>query len=192
MDQYENLSDPQLVALLKEDELSAFAEIYNRYWSALFASAYNRVRDEEICKEIVQDVFTAFWSKRETLVLTAGLSNYLFRAVKYQVIDHFRKQAIRRSYLSRQNAETADDSNLQWVLLRDLQQHLDSLVDSLPDKCKSVYRLSKIENRSNREIAQMLDISEKTVEGHLTKALKILRVNLSHFLTLSLLMSLLK
>lgn len=184
MTQCANLPDLDLVALLKEDEFAAFVEIYNRYWSGLYVAAYNRIRDEEICKEIVQDVFTSFWTKRETLLLTVGLSNYLFRAVRHQVIDHFRKQAIRRAYHSRQAAETSEDSSMQWVLLRDLQQSLDSLVDNLPDKCKSVYRLSKIENHSNREIAQMLDISEKTVEGHLTKALKILRVNLSHFLTL--------
>jgi len=184
MDQYENLSDLELVALLKEDELPAFVEIYNRYWSPLFAAAYNRIRDKEICKEAVQDVFTAFWTKRSTLLLEVGLSNYLFRSIRHQVIDHFRKQAIRRAYNTRPTEETVDDSNMQRILLMDLQQSLDRLVEDLPDKCKSVYRLSKIEHRSNKEIAKILDISEKTVEGHLTKALKILRMNLSHFLTL--------
>ena len=185
MDQYGKLSDLELLALLKEGELSAFVEIYDRYWSLLFGAAYNRIKDREICKEVVQEVFIGFWTKKETLCLTAGLSNYLFRAVKYQVIDHFRKQATRRAYQSVQTEEGSEDSNMQWVLLRDLQQSLDSLVDNLPDKCKSVFRLSKIENRSNKEIAKILDISEKTVEGHLTKALKILRVNLSHFLSLA-------
>jgi len=181
---YANLTDPELIALLQQDELPAFVEIYNRYWSRLFSTAYNRLRDEEACKEIVQDIFTVFWSKRHELVFKVGLSNYLFRSVKLQVIDHLRKESVRKSYRMRYRDEAYDDSNQQWIMLRDLQQSLDALVEGLPDKCKSVYRLSRIEHRSNREIAKILNISEKTVEGHLTKAMNLLRIKLSHFLLL--------
>lgn len=180
----EKHSDTELVALLQQDELSAFIEIYNRYWDRLFNAAYKRIKDHEACEEIVQDVFTNFWSKREGLVLTTGLSNYLFTAIRNQVIDHYRKQVIRNNFRFSKTDQEYDNSNEQTVLLRDLQQHIEDLVDLLPDKCKSVYRLSRIENRSNKEIAILLNISEKTVEGHLTKALKQLRLNLSDFLAL--------
>lgn len=76
----EKLSDLELVALLQQDKLSAFIEIYNRYWSRLFNAAYKRIKDHEACEEIVQDIFTNFWIKRDVLVLTVDLSNYLYTA----------------------------------------------------------------------------------------------------------------
>lgn len=184
MDYCEKPTDNELVALLQQDELSAFVEIYNRYWSRLYNVAYKRIKDHETCQEIVQDVFTNFWTKRIGLTLTLGLSNYLFTAVKNQVIDHYRKQVVRNNFRFGLTHYDYDNSNEQTILLRDLQKHIVSLVDQLPDKCKSVYQLSRIENRSNKEIATLLNISEKTVEGHLTKALKQLRISLTGFLSL--------
>jgi len=184
----EKLSDIELVALLQLDELSAFIEIYNRYWSKLFNAAYKRVKDQEACKEIVQDIFTNFWTKRHVLVLTTGLSNYLYTATRNQVIDYYRKQVIRNNFQFGLLHEGYDNSNEQNLLLKDLQQHIERLIDQLPAKCKSVYQLSRVENLSNKEIASLLNISEKTVEGHLTKALKQLRVSLSGFLVLMVLL----
>ena len=69
-------------------------------------------------------------------------------------------------------------------MLKDMMQSIESEVNQLPDKCRSVYELSRIENKTNKEIAQYLDISEKTVENHLTKALKRLRLNLGHYIVL--------
>lgn len=184
MNQCEKLTDTELVALLQQDELSAFIEIYNRYWSKLYNAAYKRIKNHEACEEIVQDVFTNFWSKRNSLTLTIGLGNYLFTSTKNQVVDYYRKQIVRNHFRFGLVYCDYDNSNEQSVFLRDLQDHIVGLIDQLPDKCKSVYQLSRIENRSNKEIAVLLNISEKTVEGHLTKALKQLRVNLTEFLLL--------
>lgn len=188
----EKLSDIELVALLQHDELSAFVEIYNRYWSRLFNTAYKRVKDQAACEEIVQDIFTNFWTKRHVLVLTTGLSNYLYTATRNQVIDYYRKQVIRNKFRFGLLHNNYDNSNEQSILLKDLQQHIEHLIDQLPDKCKSVYQLSRIENKSNKEIATLLNISEKTVEGHLTKALKQLRLSLSEFLVLMIVLLLIK
>ncbi|RYE21798.1 MAG: sigma-70 family RNA polymerase sigma factor, partial [Sphingobacteriaceae bacterium] len=101
---------------------------------------------------------------------------------------YYRKQIIRNSFKSSLFHDDYDNSSEQSILLKDLQQHIDNLIDQLPAKCKSVYQLSRIENRSNKEIATLLNISEKTVEGHLTKALKQLRISLSEFLILMVLL----
>lgn len=180
----EELSDLELVALLQHAEISAFIEIYNRYWDQLFNTAYKRIKDYEACEEIVQDIFTNFWAKRQVLILTVGLSNYLHTAIRNQVIDYYRKQVIRNNFKSSLSQNDYDNSSEQSILLEDLQYHLKHLIDQLPNKCKSIYQLSRIENRSNKEIATLLNISEKTVEGHLTKALKQLRISLSEFLVL--------
>jgi len=184
MNSLEKLSDDELVVLLRKDEIPAFVEIYNRYWDRLFQTAYKRIRHTEVCEEIVQDIFTAFWRKRNDLVMSVGLSNYLFRATKNQVIDYYRKLAVRNEFAINSDAALYDNSNEQTILLRDLQRHIEELINQLPDKCRTVYLMSRIENKANKEIARHLNIAEKTVEGHLNKAFKQLRDRLAHYFLL--------
>lgn len=186
MSDLEEFSDAELLSLMQKDEMSAFIEIYNRYWDRLFYAAYKRVRNTEACEEIVQDIFISFWSKRNNLIMSVGLSNYFFTATKNQVIDYYRKLAIRNEFKSKLVLMDYDNSNEQTVLLRDLQRHVDELIEQFPDKCRSVYLMSRTEHKSNKEIAEYLNISEKTVEGHLSKAFKILRLHLLDYLLLAL------
>jgi len=175
-----NESDDKLALLIKQDQLGAFTEIYRRYWDGLYNSAYKRLHNHEACEEIVQDLFIKLWEKRNALVLTTGLSNYLYTAIKYRVIDHYRKQLVQENFLQLNGlAMLADNSTEESIFLNDLVQHLEKVINSLPVKCRSVYRLSRMEHKTNKEIAIILNISEKTVEGHLTKALHTLRLNLS-------------
>ena len=184
MDTCEQLADDELVALLQQGELSAFIKIYNRYWFKLYSSAYKRLKNNEASEEIVQDVFTNFWKNRNELKLQVGLSNYLFIATRNEVFNYYRKQLIRNKFALYSLRDDYDNSNEQIVLLRDLQHHIEQLVNRLPNKCQLIYRLSRVENRTNKEIAALLNISEKTVEGHLTKALKQLRLNLANLLAI--------
>jgi len=186
MTDHARLSEEGLVELLRKDELNAFKEIYKRYWKRLYGAAYKRVKNKELSEEIVQDLFTTLWVKRQQLQFTHGLEGYLFASVMHHVIDYYRKEAVREKY--RESFKVVhtgiDNSTEEAILLKDLSDTIDSEINQLPDKCRSVYTLSRKEHKSNKEIALYLGISEKTVENHLTKALKKLHIGLSHYLGL--------
>jgi RNA polymerase sigma-70 factor (family 1) len=177
-------TDEDLILLLQKGDTAAFKEIYNRYWDKLFNSAFKRLNNAQLSEEIVQDVFTKLWIKRERLAFVAGVSNYLFTAIKYNVIDYYRKQLQRTNYqnylgLSHSGYTNNTEEN---IFVRDLKASVQYELNLLPPKCRSVYELSRHQYKTNREIALLLNISEKTVEGHLTRALAQLRLSLSDYM----------
>ena len=186
MSDHSTYTDEELVALMQQDKAGAFESIYDRYWDKLFDAAYKRLHNTAICEEVVQDIFVKIWEKRSALTITTGLKNYLYTAVKYSVIDHYRKEVLQDNFVlaNKQNADL-DNTTEDSIFLNDLKQHLEGLISTLPVKCKNVYVLSRLEHKSNKEIAAILNISEKTVEGHLTKALQHIRLGVNDMILLS-------
>lgn len=187
MTDYTILSEEELVVYLKQDKLNAFKEIYTRYWKRLYSAAYKRLKNKELCEEIVQELFTNLWIKRQTLHINTGLAAYLYSSVSHYVIDQYRKELVREKYREAFkviHSQQTDNSTEEAILLKDLTDTIESEISHLPDKCRSVYELSRKEHKSNKEIAMYLGISEKTVENHLTKALKRLQIGLNHYLGL--------
>lgn len=180
MRDYEKLSDDELARLLKKDNISAFEEIYNRYWSRLYNAARKRINHAEVCQEIIQDLFTSLWLGRKKLRIHATLAGYLLTAVRYKVFNHIEKEVVRRNYRESLPDEfhRIDNSTEETVLLNDLNQQLEEEITLLPEKCRRVFELSRKEQKTNKEIALELNISEKTVENHITKALRLLRAGL--------------
>ncbi|HYH55979.1 MAG TPA: sigma factor, partial [Anseongella sp.] len=127
MQDYEKLSDDALIGLLKREDVAAFAEIYNRYWSRLYSAAYKRLPSREACQEIIQDLFTSFWIGRRTLQLRSSLEAYLVTAVRYKVFNHIEKELVRRSYrdMLQEFPSRVDNSTEETVLLNDLSQQLE-------------------------------------------------------------------
>lgn len=175
-----SLTDHELLFRLKEGDQAAFAEIYGRYWDKLFAVANNRLRDEFEAEEVVQDVLFSLWKRREHLQIQYTLNTYLSIAAKYQVIN---RQA--RVYQKKNNLEFIDavheesvDTTQLWFAERELQEQLTQAIHKLPEKCRIVFLKSREEGKSNEKIAEELDISEKTVEAHITRALHTLKNSL--------------
>lgn len=182
MNTYSKLTDLELINLLKRGDQSAFTEIYKRYWQKLFTVAANKINDLEEAREIVQNIFISLWNRREQLQIKGTLSNYLAVSVKYRVINVLDKQNNHQKYLDSLNSSELDDSTQQWLSFMELKERLASLVAELPEKCRLVFELSREQGYSQKEIAEKLGISEKTVEGHLTKATKSLKAGLNNFL----------
>lgn len=181
MSTHTKLSDIELTTLLKQGDQSAFTEIYKRYWQKLFTVAANKINDLEEAREIVQNIFISLWNRREQLEIKGTLGNYLAVSVKYRVINVLDKQNNHQKYLDSLTASDIDDSTQQWLEFMELKERLAILVAELPEKCRLVFELSREQGYSQREIAEKLEISEKTVEGHLTKAIKTLRTGLNNF-----------
>ncbi|MBD1431547.1 RNA polymerase sigma-70 factor [Sphingobacterium sp. DN00404] len=184
MHSYPDFTDNELIDLLRQGDESAFTEIYNRYWKKLFTIASNRVDSLEDAEEIVQDIFISLWNRKTDLQIRLELSSYLAVSVKYRVFQtlnrYFQKRKYRDYILTK---EQFDNSTQQLLDFKELQDELAKYVQRLPEKCQLVFRLSREEGCTQKQIAEKLNLSEKTVEAHLGKAFRILRIKLSSFLT---------
>lgn len=172
-------NEADLIALLQSGDMEAYACIYNEYWPKLYAYVYNRLKVKEVTEEIVQEVFFSLWTRREVLQLTTSLAAWLFTAVKYQIFNYIRSDKVRRTYassFSRFDSALEDNSNQEHMDCADLASAVEKEVSRLPEKCQQVYRMSRDQHQSVQDIAAALNISHKTVENHLTKALKHLRL----------------
>jgi RNA polymerase sigma-70 factor (family 1) len=177
-------SDEELFRLLQDDDRHAFEIIYNRYVSKLYLSAYSIIRDEDLCKDLVQEVLVQLWIRRGESNIVA-LQSYLFTAVRYKVLKavklNARKTIIEEGELERLAGFTPDKDKLTED---DISRLLDQGIAELPEKCREIFILSRKEYLSNKEIADRLGIATKTVENQMTIALRRLRVVLKHFLFL--------
>jgi RNA polymerase sigma-70 factor (family 1) len=176
-------SDENILALINgNDGESAFAELYDRYFRILFNYTFSKVNDEFTAQEIVQELFVSIWQQRHRSNVQV-CRPYLFSIAKNLIISFYRKEFTRQRHYNQWETQRNNyfDSADQEVLASDLQDHYERSLDLLPPKCREVFVLSRT-GHSNREIAFQLDISEKTVEQHVTKALRVLKEYLKeHF-----------
>jgi RNA polymerase sigma-70 factor (ECF subfamily) len=174
------LTNEEMLILMRQGNEAAFEELYNRYWKKLYNAIYSRTRSAEWSEGIVQDFFTSLWLKREKLEISVSFEAYAFTAVRYHLFHYIQKEVNRKKYSDSLRALPVQHPNSteEAVLLSDLNDRLSKAVTQLPEKCRSVFELSRREHKTNREIAEELGISEKTVENHLTRALKFLRLSL--------------
>jgi len=181
MPDYSKQSDLQLVALLKQGEEQALSELYMRYWDKLLVVAANHLDSPEEAEEVLQDIFFSLWQRRETLALKYSLATYLSVAVKYRIINLMDKQyRLRHKMESRiADAELLSPSAETGLLEKELMEQIAAAVKRLPEKCRIVFTMSREQGLSHKQIAAELNISEKTVTNHLTKAMKDLKDGLN-------------
>lgn len=171
------LPDAQLLQQVSKDNRLAFNELFNRYWDDLYRAAFNVLNDNLAAEDAVQEVFVDLWSRRNVLEIE-NLPGFLHRAVRNQTAKH-----IRRIKFTIEHQETFDhvlspllaDENLN---LFDLKHQIDFSLEKLPPKCREVFRMSRFENLSNQEIAEIKKLSIRTVETHISNALRHLRFDL--------------
>ena len=171
------MTDKQLCILLHNGDKKAFDILYERYWKRLFVYAYKIFEDQLICEDIVQEVFVRLW-ERSGEVKIDELEGYLFRATKYQVLNAIRNMKRTTPYediLPTLPVEFTVDLLFEE---RETSEIITNSVQALPEKCQIVFLLSREDDLSNKEIANRLCISVRTVEAHLYKALKLIKKNL--------------
>lgn len=188
--EYKILSDELLVKLLRVGEQDAFEEIYRRYWQKLLRSAQFKIRSKETIEEILQDLFISLWEKREK-VLIENLEAYLNTSLRYLIINQIKKQILQEKFIeySLKKNELTDDVD-ESVAFNELSVAIEKAIEQLPEKTQQIFRLNRLEYKSVKEIAVLLETPERTVEYHITQALKALRIHLREFITLSVLLSL--
>ncbi|GAA4470172.1 RNA polymerase sigma-70 factor [Nibrella saemangeumensis] len=189
---YRRYSDETILTLIAEsDDEVAFTELYRRYFRVLFNYAFSKVDDRFAAQEIVQELFVSLWQQRHKHAIQA-CRTYLFSCIKNLIISHYRKEFTRTHHYNQWEIQHNPYMELadQLILTADLQDRYEKGLHLLSPKCKEVFLLSR-RGLSNREIADQLVISEKTVEQHITKALRILKDYLKeHFVYIFLLVPL--
>ena len=176
MNQTEAIEKEWLFAL-KQGNQQALKKIFNQYYKYLLVTSYNYIADSEKAKDIVQDVFFELWKKREQLDIQGSLKPYLRKAAVNRSLNYLK--SVKRfdfgEKVVEMNLTDKEERADQKLEASDLQVIINKAVDSLPERCRLVYLLSRKENLSHKKIAEQLDISLKTIENQITKALKVIR-----------------
>ena len=182
MENYKLYENHELLKLVSADDKVAFTELYNRFWQSLFVIAYNRTKERETAEDIVHDVFVGLWANR-TKIQIESLENYLAVAVKYAVLTRIKKKIRERDLQQHFAAGKVTDLQTEEALhYKRILQIVKEEVELLPEKCKLIFKYSREAGMPVKKIAKELNISPKTVENQLTKAIRQLRLATRSFL----------
>lgn len=191
MSSYQTLSDRELATLLNEGDEKAFAEIYERYYSLLYIYAHKKLHSKQEAQDIIQEVLTSLWNRRLEFSMQTSLPSYLFTSVRNKALDLFSHKKVEARYFSSLQNFIEDAGIHTDYLIRenDLKTLIEKEIQALPPRMREVFRLSRKNKLSHKEIANLMAISEQTVSTQIKKALRILRVRLGLIIYLLMLLS---
>ncbi|MFD2871915.1 RNA polymerase sigma factor [Mucilaginibacter ximonensis] len=177
------LSDLELVGLLKAGDHAAFAAIYDRYKGLLYVHALKLLKDEDEAQDVIQEVYAALWKNAPHYNEAIPLKAYLYRAVKNKIFDIFSHEKIRSEYVIQfdeiiQKGTWITD---EQVRERELIAAIEAGLEQMPPKMREIFELSRFSGMSHKEIAEELNLSDKTVKTQVHNALTILRLKLGSF-----------
>lgn len=169
--------EKQIVLKVIEGNHEAFAQLYDMYAERIYYFALRFMISKEDAENITQEVFVKVWETRDRLDVNLSLSSYLFTIAKNTIFNLHRKRVNELAYLEHLgNYLESNQVRLEnEIIFRDIQDHLEKLINELPPQRKKVFELSRKQGLSHKEISEQLNISEKTIETHIRLALKTLR-----------------
>lgn len=174
-------TDQELLGLLRKDDEEAFAELYHRYANRLYTQAFKMLNDDVQAKDVIQEVFLQLWNKRATQQIES-LNAYLYAVTRFQVFKILRSGK-NHADIFEVEQELPLCRNTEYAIAeREVSTAFFSGLAELPEKCRTIFSLSRVECLSNREIGLRLSISPKTVENQITIAIRKLRLGMSDFL----------
>lgn len=183
------LSDNELLRLLKDSDHSAFNEIYHRYFELLYNHAYKKLTDEDVAKDIIQEVFAALWFKRDSAGNIKDLAAYLFSSTRYKIFDYFAHEKVQEKHLESLQAFLAEKpivSTDYQIREAQFKAYIDQQIQALPPKMRLVFEMSRNEQLTYKEIADQLSTTENNVSKQINNALRVLRTKLNAMIFLML------
>lgn len=177
-------SDLYFFSRLKSGDENAFDYLFNFYYPGLIVYANKYLLNNHLSEEIVQGVFLKLWQDRRFIEINTSFKSYIFQSVKNKCLDVLKHRKIKDEYTRKvlDEAESSTEETWETFVESELYALLIKAVEKLPSECRKVFQYSRIRNLSNKEIAEKLGISVKTVENQITKALKHLRIELKDYL----------
>ena len=180
-----NESDYELIKLMREkDDKHAFQLLYNKYWDKLYSIALLKVHNEDEVSDIVQDLFVTIWVKRKDLNINTNVDLYLYRALKNRITNYYKKKYLTEEKVNEfagKNAGKTDAEAEGLYSYKEIELIINKELESMPDKMKQVFLLSRDEQLSSKKISELLSISDQTVRNQISKALKRIKITLQKF-----------
>jgi RNA polymerase sigma-70 factor, ECF subfamily len=173
-------------ALLKTGDITAFEMLFRTYYQPLCNYAYTFVQNRDEAEEIVQSTFLSVWEKRENLEIRTAVKPYLYAMVRNACLNVLKHEKIKQQHAAVELAvaEKSVESVTRTVMASELETRIYEAMEKLPQQCRLIFKLSRFEELKYSEIAEQLDLSVKTVENQMGKALKIMREQLKDYLPL--------
>ena len=180
-------ADLILIKLLKEGNVKVFEAFYDKYFDPILVYCNHYVTDREMAKEMAQDTFLKLWETKESLNNNTNIQSFLYRIARNNCLNHIKHLKVEQKYLDYTKAQKTEielnelalsQSSAEKIISEELEEKINLTIGSLPPRCRQVFELSRFKGKKYREIASDLNISVKTVENQIQKALKILRENI--------------
>ncbi len=167
-------TDQELIKRISNNDKAAFRILFDRYYKLMLGTAINLLKDVDSSKDAVQEVYIQLWKNRDKITITSSIENYLKRAVINRSLNQIKYKSRFESEPDEEQLSDAPTSQEQ-IEAAELKSVIDKAIETIPERSRLVFKLRRQEDLSLKEIAKKLDISPKTVENQLTKALKILK-----------------
>lgn len=185
MKKLDTLQEQYILSGIRQDNKEAFSFLFRMYYTDLVLFCGNFIKTKENCEDIVQTIFLKFWNDRHQIQIETSLKSYLLKAVRNSCFDEYRHLEIVRQYESEKKNSILEEYNTeQYVLYSDLNDHLSRALDLVPEPDREAFILNRFEGLKYREIAEKLNVSERTVEVRVSKTLELLRKHLKEFFLL--------
>jgi RNA polymerase sigma-70 factor (ECF subfamily) len=180
LDSKSNNSEKNLVIDIRNDSVDAFKLLYNRYNKKLYYFSLRYLSDLEEAEELVQSVFISIWEHRQSLDATMPVKNYIYKSAVNYIYNYLKKKAIRARFVESelQKGELQSNQTYDQIFFHDLEKSISSIVKTLSSQQQKIFKLSRFEGLSHEEIAKDLDLSVRTVENQIYRALKIIKSKL--------------
>lgn len=168
--------EKDLLKSIRKGDLHSFEIIFQTYYLPLCHFAFQFLNDNEVSKDVVSELFVTLWNRRKQLIIRQSIKSYLYRSTRNAVISYLRKNRIEYAHFDDDTSQGDLSISPETILIKEeLKNELDQLIQGLPTKSGLVFRMKKVDGLSYKEIAEVLGITEKTVENHITIAVKKIR-----------------
>jgi RNA polymerase sigma-70 factor (ECF subfamily) len=176
---FENISDAELAGKIKAGEKNAYQEFFERYAPRIYQFSLSYLKNKSDSEELVQDVFLKIWEKRDMLDESKNVKSLIFKVAVNTIYDFIRRKNIENAFndFAHANFETVSDNTWHTVIYDEMTANLKELVAKLPDQQQKIFQLSREEGLTSEEIAAKLNLSKRTVENHLYRAISFLKEN---------------
>jgi RNA polymerase sigma-70 factor (ECF subfamily) len=179
-------SDQMIFQSIKSGDEKALEMLFKEYYQPLCRYAMSYLEDPADAEEVVQNCFIKLWEKREKIDIQSSVKSYLYQIIRNACLNEIKHQKVKKSYgeMVSHQGELLSEASDQSTLKSELEEKISIALQSLPQQCRLIFTMSRFEELKYQEIADQLNLSIKTVENQMGKALKLMRAQLQDYLPL--------
>lgn len=178
-------SDEELFSMFKQGDMEAFTLLYNRYWKDLIKKSQYKLHNQSDSEEVVQNVFINLYKWNENIVLKGYFRNYIYTILRNEIFHLLSSRIRETAYIQLDDPSLdfiqSDNMVMNRLEFKEFEDKVGELIDALPEKCKLIFRMSRDDGLSAKQISVELQISHRTVETQLSKAIRSLKNAIKQF-----------